>query len=706
MELVITEKPSVAQSIAQVIGARERGDGYLKGNGYIVSWCYGHLVELATPDAYDERYQRWSYNTLPIIPSDWKYEIKRDTKAQFQILKKLMNGKGEFSEPVTAIICATDAGREGELIFRLVYEQAGCTKPIKRLWISSMEESAIRDGFDHLKPGSEYNNLYASALCRQEADWLVGLNGTRLFTVLYKSKVLKVGRVQTPTLAMLVEREAVISGFQKTPFYTVHLNANGLDAVSEKLSDKEKAENIVFMCKGREAQIRSVISEDKNMVQPRLYDLTSLQRDANRIFGFTAKKTLEYTQSLYEKKLCTYPRTDSQFLSDDMEDTARSVLAVIESTYPYLRDDRPWNVDIRRIMNSKKVSDHHAIIPTVQIENIHNIQLSEGEQKVLSLLATRVVTATAERYEYKSVKAEIVCEGQRFTANGKTVTNEGWKKYEAAFRNAQRVKADKEDGDDIKPLPFMSEGAYLTDAVFSVSEGFTKPPAHFTEDSLLQAMEKAGASDTNDDAERKGLGTPATRADIIEKLVKDGFVKREKKQMIPTEDGKKLISILPDEIKSPKLTADWENTLTLISKGEYSAERFMDGIRNMVTELVKNNSSVREENKNMFGSGDALGKCPKCGGDVIKGKFGAYCSERCGMMVGKAMGKTLTDEQVKDLLEGKKIYLTELKSKKGGTYNAYLTADGIEDYSFTKDDGTDITGYRFKFKMEFPKREG
>ena len=569
-----------------------------------------------------------------------------------------------------------------------------------------MEENAIRDGFDHLRPGAEYDNLYASALCRQEADWLVGLNGTRLFTVLYKSKVLKVGRVQTPTLAMLVEREATISGFQKTPYYTVHLNANGLDAVSEKLSDKAKAENIVSMCKGREAQIRSVISEDKNMVQPRLYDLTSLQRDANRIFGFTAKKTLEYTQSLYEKKLCTYPRTDSQFLSDDMEDTARRVLAVIESTYSYLRDDRPRNVDIRRIMNSKKVSDHHAIIPTVQIENIHNIQLSEGEQKVLSLLATRVVTATADRYEYKSVKAEIVCEGQTFTASGKTVTNEGWKKYEAAFRNAQRVKADKEEGDDAKPLPYMSEGAYLADAVFSVIEGFTKPLAHFTEDSLLQAMEKAGASDTNDDAERKGLGTPATRADIIEKLVKDGFVKREKKQMIPTEDGKKLISILPDEIKSPKLTADWENTLTLIAKGEYPAQRFMDGIRNMVTELVKNNSTVREENKNMFGSGDALGKCPKCGGDVIKGKFGAYCSERCGMTVGKAMGKTLTDEQVKYLLEGKKIYLTELKSKKGGTYNAYLTADGIEDYSFTKDDGTDITGYRFKFKMEFPKREG
>ena len=700
MELVITEKPSVAQSIAQVIGARERGDGFLKGNGYIVSWGFGHLVELATPDAYDERYQRWSYDTLPIMPSDWKYEIKKDTRAQFKILKNLMeNGD------ITAIVCATDAGREGELIFRLVYEQGGCTKPVKRLWISSMEESAIRDGFNHLRPGSEYENLYASAMCRQEADWLVGINGTRLFTVLYKSKVLKVGRVQTPTLAMLVDREAEINDFQRTTFYTVHLNANGLDAISEKFPDKAKADSIVSMCSGKEAVIRSVISEDKNVAQPRLYDLTSLQRDANRIFGFTAKKTLEYTQSLYEKKLCTYPRTDSRYLSDDMEETAKSVLAMIESTYPYLRDDRARTVDIRRTMNSKKVSDHHAIIPTVQIENIHNIQLSEGEQKVLSLLATKVVTATAEKYEYRSVKAEIVCESQTFTASGKTVINDGWKKYEAAFKNAQKVKVE-EDGEEARPLPYISEGAYLTDAVFSVCEGFTKPPAHFTEDSLLQAMEKAGATDTSDEAERKGLGTPATRADIIEKLVKDGFVKREKKQMIPTEDGVKLISILPDEIKSPKLTADWENTLTLIAKGEYPAERFMDGIRNMVTELVKNNSTVREENKNMFGSTDALGKCPKCGGDVIKGKFGAYCSERCGMTIGKAMGKPLTDEQVKDLLEGKKIYLTDLKSKKGGTYNAYLTADGIEDYSFTRDDGTGITGYRFKFKMEFPKREG
>ena len=700
MELVITEKPSVAQSIAQVIGAKDRCDGYLKGGGYIVSWCVGHLVELATPDAYDEAYKHWSYETLPIIPDKWKYVIKKDTRAQFKLLKDLMR-----SGDITAIVCATDAGREGELIFRLVYEQAGCSKPIKRLWISSMEESAIRDGFNNLRPGAEYDNLYKSALCRQEADWLVGLNGTRLFTVLYKSKVLKVGRVQTPTLAMLVDREEAIRDFRKTPFYTVHLCANGIDAISEKFTDRAKAEAVVNLCAGKPAYVTSVVSEDKYVAQPRLYDLTSLQRDANRIFGFTAKKTLEYTQSLYEKKLCTYPRTDSQYLSDDMEDTARNVLAMIESVYPYLKDDRPRMVVIGRVMNSKKVSDHHAIIPTVQIETKANTQLSEGEQKVLSLIATRVVTATAERCEYKSVKAKIECAGQVFTANGKTVIREGWKAYDTAFRSVHRVKAEKEDAEDVKPLPYLMEGLDLIGAKLSIVEGFTKPPAHFTEDSLLSAMEKAGADDVTDEAERKGLGTPATRADIIEKLVRDGFVKREKKQMIPTDDGVKLITVLPDVVKSPKLTADWENALTLVAKGEYPAEQFMNGIRNMVTDLVKTYNGVGEENRNMFGSNDALGKCPKCGGDVIRGKYGLYCSEKCGMSIGRAFGKELTEEQVKDLLEGKKIFVEGIKSKKGGTYNAYLIPDGVREYPYTKKDGSQATGYEYNFKMEFPKKE-
>ena len=699
MELVITEKPSVAQSIAQVIGARERCDGYLKGGGYIVSWCVGHLVELATPDAYDEAYKQWSYNTLPIMPRDWKYVIKKDTRAQFKILKKLM-----MDRDITAIVCATDAGREGELIFRLVYEQAGCTKPIKRLWISSMEESAIRDGFSHLKPGAEYNNLYASALCRQQADWLVGLNGTRLFTVLYRSKVLKVGRVQTPTLAMLVDREAEIMRFKKIPFYTVHIIGASVDAASEKFTEKSKADAIAAECRDNTVTVKTVVSEDKSVAAPKLYDLTTLQRDANRIFGFTAKKTLEYTQSLYEKKLCTYPRTDSQYLSDDMEETARSVLAVVQSTFTYLKDERPVARDFKRVMNSKKVSDHHAIIPTVQIETYHNVQLSDGELKILALISTRVCMATAEKYQYRSIKAELECAGNIFTATGTTVVEPGWKKYDAALRSEYKIRMEKED-EDLKSLPPLTEGFMYSPSECKVVEGFTQPPKHFTEDSLLSAMERAGVEDMGDDVERKGLGTPATRADIIEKLVKDGFVKREKKQMIPTDDGVKLITVLPDVVKSPKLTADWENALTLVAKGEYDPEQFMSGIRNMVTDLVKTYNKVGEENRNMFGSNDALGKCPKCGGDVLKGKYGPYCSEKCGMSFGRVFGKELSEEQIKSLLEGKKILVDGLKSKKGGTYSAYLIPDGVQEYSYTKKDGTEVNGFQYKFNMEFPKKE-
>ena len=699
MELVITEKPSVAQSIAQVIGARERCDGYLKGGGYIVSWCVGHLVELATPDAYDEAYKQWSYNTLPIMPRDWKYVIKKDTRAQFKILKKLM-----MDRDIEAIVCATDAGREGELIFRLVYEQAGCTKSIKRLWISSMEESAIRDGFSHLKPGAEYNNLYASALCRQQADWLVGLNGTRLFTVLYRSKVLKVGRVQTPTLAMLVDREAEIMRFKKTPFYTVHIIGASVDAASEKFTEKSKADAIAAECRDNTVTVKTVVSEDKSVAAPKLYDLTTLQRDANRIFGFTAKKTLEYTQSLYEKKLCTYPRTDSQYLSDDMEETARNVLAVVQSAFSYLQDERPVTRDFKRVMNSKKVSDHHAIIPTVQIETYHNVQLSDGELKILALISTRLCMATAEKYQYRSIKAELECGGNTFTASGTTVVEPGWKKYDAALRSEYKVRMEKED-EELKSLPPLTEGFMYSPSECKVVEGFTQPPKHFTEDSLLSAMERAGVEDMGDDVERKGLGTPATRADIIEKLVKDGFVKREKKQMIPTDDGMKLITVLPDVVKSPKLTADWENALTLVAKGEYPAEQFMNGIRNMVTDLVKTYNKVGEENRNMFGSNDALGKCPKCGGDVLKGKYGPYCSEKCGMSFGRVFGKELSEEQIKSLLEGKKILVDGLKSKKGGTYSAYLIPDGVQEYTYTKKDGTEVNGFQYKFNMEFPKKE-
>ena len=702
MELVIAEKPSVAQSIAAVLGATQRKDGYLEGNDYLVSWCVGHLVELVQPESYEEAWKKWSYDNLPIIPQEWQHEVKSDTKAQYQILKKLMH-----DDRVDAVVCATDAGREGELIFRLTYNMAGCRKPMKRLWISSMEESAIRDGFHNLRPGSDYDNLYKSALCRQEADWLVGINGTRLFTVLYGGKALKVGRVQTPTLAMLVDRESKIMNFKKEAYYMAHIMENGLDAVSEHISDKTEAERIAGACENGQALVTSVIKEEKWVAPPKLYDLTTLQRDANRLFGFTAKQTLEYTQSLYEKKLVTYPRTDSQYLSDDMEGTAKNVIEAIFNSLLF-EQNIMFNPDIKRILNSKKVTDHHAIIPTMEIIKQDLKVIPESEMKILSLCANRLLCATGEKHIYNSTKAELTCNEIVFKVSGKEVWKNGWKEFDDFFKNSYKTAEDKLDAEEEKKLPELHEGMMIAVEQTKVSEHFTQPPKHYTEDSLLSAMERAGAEDMGDEVERKGLGTPATRADIIEKLVKDGFVKREKKQMIPTEDGMKLITILPDVVKSPKLTADWENELTLVSKGEVAAEQFMSGIEAMVTDLVKTYHSVSDEHKAMFGTGkggqEVLGKCPKCGADVVKGKFGAYCTGKCGMNVGKALGVTLSDTQVKSLLQGKKILVKGLKGKKG-SYDAYLIPERIEEFSYTKD-GKEIKGLQYKFKMEFPPTKG
>jgi DNA topoisomerase-3 len=702
MELVIAEKPSVAQSIAAVLGATQRKDGYLEGNDYLVSWCVGHLVELVQPESYEEAWKKWSYDNLPIIPQEWQHEVKSDTKAQYQILKKLMH-----DDRVDAVVCATDAGREGELIFRLTYNMAGCRKPMKRLWISSMEESAIRDGFHNLRPGSDYDNLYKSALCRQEADWLVGINGTRLFTVLYGGKALKVGRVQTPTLAMLVDRESKIMNFKKEAYYMAHIMENGLDAVSEHISDKTEAERIAGACENGQALVTSVIKEEKWVAPPKLYDLTTLQRDANRLFGFTAKQTLEYTQSLYEKKLVTYPRTDSQYLSDDMEGTAKNVIEAIFNSLLF-EQNVMFNPDIKRILNSKKVTDHHAIIPTMEIIKQDLKAIPESEMKILSLCANRLLCATGEKHIYNSTKAEITCNNIVFKVSGKEVWKNGWKEFEDFFKNSYKTTEDKSDAEEEKKLPELREGMTIAVEQTKVSEHFTQPPKHYTEDSLLSAMERAGAEDMGDEVERKGLGTPATRADIIEKLVKDGFVKREKKQMIPTEDGMKLITILPDVVKSPKLTADWENELTLVSKGEVAAEQFMSGIETMVSDLVKAYHSVSDEQKAMFGAGksrqEVLGKCPKCGADVVKGKFGAYCTGKCGMNVGKALGVTLSDSQVKSLLQGKKILVKGLKGKKG-SYDAYLIPESVEEFSYTKD-GKEIKGFQYKFKMEFSQKAG
>lgn len=696
MQLVIAEKPSVAKSIAEVLGATDRKDGYFEGGGYLVSWCLGHLMELAQPESYGEQWKKWNYESLPVKPEQWKYEIKEDTKEQYDVLYELLH-----DSRVSEVVCATDAGREGELIFRLVYNMASCDKPMKRLWISSMEESAIREGFENLKPGSDYDHLYHSALCRQEADWLVGINGTRLFTVLYGGKVLKVGRVQTPTLAMLVEREAKILHFKKEQYFMAHILCGGVDAVTERINSKTEAESITGACRNRQALVTSVAKEEKTVAPPKLYDLTTLQRDANRIFGFTAKQTLEYTQSLYEKKLVTYPRTDSQFLSDDMQMTAEHVIKAIFDTMPFV-PQVVFHPDTKRVLNSKKVTDHHAIIPTVEIQQADLHTLPETEKKILFLAANRLLCATGEKHLYETVKAEFSCGGSTFYTSGKSVLKNGWKDFEEALKHFFQTIGDKNTEE--KKLPELSEGMTFDGVRTKISEHYTQPPKHFTEDSLLSAMERAGNEEMGDDVERKGLGTPATRADIIEKLVRDGFVKREKKQIIPTEDGMKLITVLPDVIKSPKLTADWENALTLVARGEMERQEFMADIETMVSDLIHTYHEVSEEQKNMFAKEqETLGICPNCGGQVAKGKYGAYCVKKCGMNVSRVMGAALTDEQVKALLDGKKILFKGLTSKAGKKYDAYIIPNGTEEYHYRKD-GQEKSGVQFKFTLEFPKR--
>ena len=592
MRLVITEKPSVAKSISDVLGVTKKRDGYFEGNGYLVSWCVGHLIELEPPERYGMQWRKWTYESLPIIPKEWNYQVKEQTKKQYDIIVKLLN-----DVKVTEVICATDAGREGEAIFRLVYDMAQCKKPRKRLWISSMEETAIQEGFAHLKEGSDYDFLYDSALCRQEADWLIGINATRLFTILYGTKVWKVGRVQTPTLAMLVQRECERMYFKKEKYFIGHLFWNDMDAVTEKIAKKEEAERMVRACQIGQALITSVTKETKTIAPPKLYDLTTLQREANRIFGFTAKQTLEYTQSLYEKKLCTYPRTDSQFLSEDMETTVEKVGEAILTAMYYVPKEIV-SMDCKRVLNSKKVTDHHAIIPTLKIADLEKMTLPETEWRILFLIANRVLCATGRVHLYETVKAEITCNEYHFYISGKTVVQNGWKTFQEACRKEfQETENITENIDKEIKLPELTEGMVLDKIQVTFSEHSTTPPKHYTEESLLAAMERTGSEDLNGEVERKGIGTSATRADIIEKLVRDGFVKREKKQLIPTEEGVKLITVVPDVLKSPKLTADWENALTLVAKGELERKEFMNGIETMVLGLIARYEKIGKKQK-------------------------------------------------------------------------------------------------------------
>ena len=699
MKLVIAEKPSVAMSLAAVLGATERKDGYLEGSGYLVSWCVGHLLELAQPEAYKEQYAKWRYEDLPILPENWKYEVPKDKKTQLALLCRLMKDKR-----VDSVVCATDAGREGELIFRLVYEYAGCNKPMERLWISSMEDAAIREGFDHLRPGSDYDKLYDAAVCRAGADWLIGINATRLFSVLY-GVTLNVGRVMSPTLALLVQRESDIESFISKPFYVPEITCGGFTASGEKMTERSEAEKIRMDCDHNSAFVRSVEKQVKTIQPPRLYDLTTLQRECNRIYGYTAQQTLDYVQSLYEKKLATYPRTDSQYLTKDMQATAASLIL-------WLRDNMPFGKgcagepDIDRVTDDSKVTDHHAIIPTVEIARTDLSELPSGERDVLTLLAVRLLCATTQANRFEAVTAMLDCQGYTFTAKGKTILQSGWKEVERIHRMSIRQSETEHKENEAVALPVLQEGQTFEAVSASLREGKTSPPKHYTEDTLLSAMETAGAEDMPEDAERKGLGTPATRAATLEKLVSAGFVQRKKKQLIPTEKGRNLIAVLPDNIKSPILTAEWESMLKQVEHGELSATSFMDQIADMSRTLVKEHTAPEKRFADLFPSSretahEAVGVCPRCGAPVYEGKKGFFCDNReCSFALWKdnrffsSKKKSITKSVAAALLKEGRISMSGLYSEKTGkTYDAEVILD-------------DTGGKYVNFKLEFPVKKG
>lgn len=678
MKLVLAEKPSVAQSIAKVIGAVSRKDGYLEGNGYIVSWCVGHLVELAEPETYDEKYKKWTYDDLPIMPSKWKYEVSSVTRKQFGVLKNLMK-----REDVDCLVCATDAGREGELIFRLVYHQCHCTKPFERLWISSMEDRAIKDGFENLKPSSAYDRLYEAALCRERADWLVGINATRLFSCLYKQS-LNVGRVMTPTLAMTVQREAAISAFKEESFYTVEVGCEGFTAISERYQEKEEAEADRKKCEANGTiEVIKVQTKEKSEKAPALYDLTSLQRDSNRLLGYTAKQTLDYAQSLYEKKLITYPRTDSRFITEDMENGLSELL---ETTQKFINKELA-EVETKQIINNKKVTDHHAILPTKEIASTNVSELPSGELAILNLICQRLLVSVSKPHIFEETTVELACGSLPFKAKGKTVLSKGW--------NVLNPKEEKEKNQ----IPKLCDGDILNIQKVEVKEGKTSPPKHFTEDTLLSAMENASADEMPKEVERKGIGTPATRAGIIEKLVQKGYIKRvgdkKTKNVIPTDVGVALVTVMPEQIQSPTMTAEWEEKLIGIDKGETEGEAFMEDIQTMVRNLVGTYEVVKGAEVIMPNKNHVVGRCPHCGSEVIERQKGWFCdNKRCRFVLWKDnafftyIGKKINPHIVDQLLRDGKARLKDCKSKKTGkSYNADVLlsteADGRAKFSLS-----------------------
>ena len=674
-------------SYAKVLGATSRQDGYLEGNGYLVSWCIGHLVELAPPNVYDAKYVKWSIADLPILPQKWQYLVSASTKKQFGILQKLMH-----RPDVDSVICATDAGREGELIFRLVYQQAGCKKPFSRLWLSSMEENAIREGFAHLKPSTEYDALYNAALCRERADWMVGINASRLFSCLY-GQPLAVGRVMTPVLAMTVVREAAIAAFVPEKFYTVDLElTSGCTVSSKRFAQKADAELLLSKCRkeGR-VTVQKMERKEKSERPPQLYDLTALQRDANRLLGFTAQQTLDYAQSLYEKRLITYPRTDSRFLTEDM---AASLPGLVTDTGRAFAVEEPFPIHVQQVINSSKVTDHHALLPTKSMGNADLAALPAGERNVLRLIAARLLCAVGEPHRYAETSIIAICAGEEFTAKGKEVLEEGWKAVE------RKVLVDiLNRKQELTALPNVAENECgILNA--ELKEGQTTPPKHFTEDLLLHAMETASADSMPEGVERQGIGTPATRAATIEKLVQKGFLERKgnkkTKVLLPTDKGKALITVMPEEIQSPEMTADWETKLLQIERGEMEPETFMTEIKEMISSLVTTTEAAKGANALM--KNKIIGVCPNCGKPVVEREKGWFCENReCRFVLWKdnaflkRLGKRMDAHVADKLLRDGRVRLKDCKSAKGKTYNATVLlsceADGRSKFSLEFEGG-------------------
>ena len=692
--LVIAEKPSVAQSYAKNLSAYKREDGYLEGESCIVSWCLGHLAEYAQPEEYDPKYEKWQFDDLPILPEAWKLKVSKDKKKQFEVIKTLMN-----RSDVEYLVNGCDAGREGELIFQRVYVLAGCRKPVKRLWISSMEDAAIQKGFQTMKSEEEYKNLCMAAVCRAQADWLIGMNGTRAYTTRY-FKRLVVGRVQTPTLAMLAERQERIEHFQKEAFYKVALTDGKLTVVSENIANEEAADLLAALCNGSTAVVTQMKKERKKSFPPKLYDLTSLQREANRYFGYTAKRTLDMLQELYEEKLITYPRTDSQFVTEDMKDSVEELVEKMPVLLSFV-DYGQLGHGIKRVINNAKVSDHHAILPTKEAVEKGIADLPADKKNLMMLICQQLVQATGEEYLYEQTDITVKCQEHDFKARGKIPVQMGFKEVEKAFKQLC-VKAEPvEEKEKETSIPAgYEEGMRLFPVKAEKTTHYTSPPKPFNEDTLLAAMETAGNKEFDSETEKKGLGTPATRASIIEKLVSSGYAQRKGKQILPSTEGKELVKVMPEYLKSAVMTAEWENQLLLMEKGQITDTQFMGEITSLVSKILEVCREIPEEERRRFQTErEVIGKCPVCGCDVFEGKQNFYCSNRqCDFALWKenrflgSMEKNLDKKMARELLDKACTHVKGLYSKK-------------KDMKFDADLLLTLEDGKPRFHLEFPKKK-